>query len=684
MAAALTVDLNARIAQFETEMKRATSTLDKFGKRGDETATLLRNTFKTIGGAYLARELVGVAKAGIDAADGFAKMSTRTGIATNDLASFQLAADSADTSMEGVAKGLGKLNRSIGEAENGNKLISASLKQLGITAKDPKEAFYQLADATERIQDPTKRAYLLNNVLGKSYEELVPLLAQGGDALRKQAEASETFAQTMARLAPDAEKFNDNLTELQQNASLAAASILTDLVPAMNAVLENVKQAISLKNSGFGFFQLLGFGVNPTQNPADQLKAVNAELAETEKNLAVISKNKFLDTSEIEKKVADLKRLRGVLIDQVVTGVQKPFDTEALKLIKRNRIGGAGSITAGGSKSAGGSQSDPLSSLLASTDIGKLAAFDKQVALLNARFDGGRKNAELYAQAMTKLVESTFSSNFSDYAKQLAEQDETQRMVAEHMLDTENAINAQKQEWIDAGKAIEEQYKPGLVQLEERLAYLDELFRRNLISAEALSAGYADAFDNVGKSTKKAAEEMDVFAKTAAKNIQNSFADFLFDPFDDGLKSMAQKFGDTIKRMIADAVAADLTRSLFGDLVDGGSGSGVAGGWLKSIGSLFGFANGGIMSSAGPLPLHSYASGGIANTPQLALFGEGRMNEAYVPLPDGRNIPVKMQGGGGHTINVYVNGTSAPDVRRAAGQGAREALGMLEGARRYG
>lgn len=67
----------------------------------------------------------------------------------------------------------------------------------------------------------------------------------------------------------------------------------------------------------------------------------------------------------------------------------------------------------------------------------------------------------------------------------------------------------------------------------------------------------------------------------------------------------------------------------------------------------------------GPLPLNKYSSGGIANSPQLALFGEGRMNEAYVPLPDGRSIPVTMTGGGGGVnidkIEVNVQGGSNPE-----------------------
>ncbi|CDL80973.1 tape measure protein [Xenorhabdus szentirmaii] len=54
------------------------------------------------------------------------------------------------------------------------------------------------------------------------------------------------------------------------------------------------------------------------------------------------------------------------------------------------------------------------------------------------------------------------------------------------------------------------------------------------------------------------------------------------------------------------------------------------------------FAKGGIMGSLGEIPLKAYSKGGIATSPQLALFGEGSHNEAYVPLPDGRRIPVNM------------------------------------------
>jgi type II secretory pathway component PulM len=76
---------------------------------------------------------------------------------------------------------------------------------------------------------------------------------------------------------------------------------------------------------------------------------------------------------------------------------------------------------------------------------------------------------------------------------------------------------------------------------------------------------------------------------------------------------------------------------------------------VAGLKSLLPLAAGGVMTSQGPMPLKRYGVGGIANSPQLAIYGEGRMPEAYVPLPDGRRIPVAMQGGSIGTTNVIVN-----------------------------
>lgn len=83
------------------------------------------------------------------------------------------------------------------------------------------------------------------------------------------------------------------------------------------------------------------------------------------------------------------------------------------------------------------------------------------------------------------------------------------------------------------------------------------------------------------------------------------------------------------------------------------------------------FALGGVMTQYGSLPLRKYANGGIARRPQLALFGEGRQPEAYVPLPDGRTIPVTMRGGAQQaaaapsvSVNVINNSGTSVNARQ--------------------
>lgn len=132
---------------------------------------------------------------------------------------------------------------------------------------------------------------------------------------------------------------------------------------------------------------------------------------------------------------------------------------------------------------------------------------------------------------------------------------------------------------------------------------------------------------------------------------------------------------DLLKMEVQENIMAPLVKLLGG--IDGGkNGSGfegalhlLGGGLSGAESALFGsakggvwasishmFADGGIMTRYGSLQLNKYANGGIANTPQMAIFGEGRGPEAYVPLPDGRSIPVTMKGGaGGGVMNHVTN-----------------------------
>jgi phage-related minor tail protein len=66
----------------------------------------------------------------------------------------------------------------------------------------------------------------------------------------------------------------------------------------------------------------------------------------------------------------------------------------------------------------------------------------------------------------------------------------------------------------------------------------------------------------------------------------------------------------------------------------------------------------------------AFANGGVVKKPTMGLVGEGRYNEAIVPLPDGRSIPVTGAGGSienNVTINVTVDSDGNADSTTQSG-----------------
>ncbi len=80
-------------------------------------------------------------------------------------------------------------------------------------------------------------------------------------------------------------------------------------------------------------------------------------------------------------------------------------------------------------------------------------------------------------------------------------------------------------------------------------------------------------FNDVKAAAEAAAEAiadqqrfMEKFADQAARNIQTAFADFLFDPFEDGVKGMVLGFINAIRRMVAELLAFKLLTSIPGGI----------------------------------------------------------------------------------------------------------------------
>jgi phage-related minor tail protein len=165
-------------------------------------------------------------------------------------------------------------------------------------------------------------------------------------------------------------------------------------------------------------------------------------------------------------------------------------------------------------------------------------------------------------------------------------------------------------------------------------------------------------------------------------------------------QSIADSFADMVAKMIAEWLKAQLIQgfqSLFSAALPGlgaaaggfsGSAAGFGGGFnagIPAIGNttdfsgVFKFANGGIAPSG----FRAFANGGVVTGPTLGLVGEGRYNEAVIPLPDGKSVPVDLGGAMGNQItsNIVVN-VSSDGKTSSSGAGSDSAgLGRkIEGA----
>lgn len=137
--------------------------------------------------------------------------------------------------------------------------------------------------------------------------------------------------------------------------------------------------------------------------------------------------------------------------------------------------------------------------------------------------------------------------------------------------------------------------------------------------AGTIASGMTDAFTAMIEGSKSAGEAFAAMAKAILQQIMQIIVQLLV------VKAL-QAAGIPIPGAGGGIIATEV---------------GAGGGMIKK------YANGGIVGPRDGLA-------GIVSTPTY-LVGEGRMNEAVVPLPNGRAIPVQMHGGTNQQNNVSVN-----------------------------
>jgi phage-related minor tail protein len=106
-----------------------------------------------------------------------------------------------------------------------------------------------------------------------------------------------------------------------------------------------------------------------------------------------------------------------------------------------------------------------------------------------------------------------------------------------------------------------------------------------------------------------------------------------------------------------------------------------AGGWGAAFNTPLKFANGGIAAGG----FTAFANGGMVTGPTMGLVGEGRYNEAIIPLPDGKSVPVQLAGGAGGNAapintSIVVNVKNGQADSQMSGNQGNQLARELEGA----
>ena len=162
----------------------------------------------------------------------------------------------------------------------------------------------------------------------------------------------------------------------------------------------------------------------------------------------------------------------------------------------------------------------------------------------------------------------------------------------------------------DQAKAYQDVYTAGMAAIEGlRTPVEDQIaqYQEQKYALEQLAATYPNLADQAAEALARLEDEglepititaerifppeeqqrLSVFFDEASRSVQGILADFIFDPFEDGHKGLADSFGKMLQRLAAEAIAAQIAEKIFGT---GGAGSG--GGWLGKaagfLGSLFG------------------------------------------------------------------------------------------------
>lgn len=301
IAGTLEIQMMADMARLTRDMGQAKSVV---GSAMADISRMVDRAKSVLGALGIGASVAGLAllaRSAIDAMDHLNDLSKSTSLSVETLSGLSLAAKQTGSDLDGTAAAINKLSVNIGQ--NAEKFA-----KLGVTAKDPLEAFKQLSDVFVAIQDPQTRAAVMAEALGKSWATAAPLLAEGGNKIGEMVEKGAKLSGITSEMAQRADEFNDKLAELTGGGGLLNGQI-GSMLPLMNQLLGDI---IKLKGNTEGatgsfhpFAEILRVLIVVGGNVAFVLRGIGIEIGGIAAQAAAFLTGDFSRAAEIGRQMKE-------------------------------------------------------------------------------------------------------------------------------------------------------------------------------------------------------------------------------------------------------------------------------------------------------------------------------------------------------------------------------------------
>lgn len=186
--------------------------------------------------------------------DDLITQSMISGIDTQTLQGYQYAAELIDVPLETLTGGLTKVTRAMASARDGTGAAAEAFAQLGVSIydsngnlRDSEDVFFDVVDALGEMENPTERDALAMELLGKSAQDLNPLILQGTDALRGLTEEAEANGYVLSTEQVEAlAAVDDAYQRYMLTVEAAKKQLAADFAPASQAAMETFQHAVQL------------------------------------------------------------------------------------------------------------------------------------------------------------------------------------------------------------------------------------------------------------------------------------------------------------------------------------------------------------------------------------------------------------------------------------------------------